>query len=100
MWGRRCKPVPCRKKIRRRSTQRLDLIVEDFQGEARIEQGIVGLPANKSAVLVVLDQVMVRIAGKRERTQAQGVHSWQLQQTEVGLRGCEVWEVEGDQVVA
>ena len=91
--------MPGRQQVGSRSAQCLPLVGEEVQGKTGVELGIVDPPALESAVLIVFDQVVIRIAGKREGAETQRVHRGQSQQPQVGLRRFEVRQVESDQVV-
>ncbi len=92
-------PVPGGKQIRRRPREGLELVPEELQSQTGVKLGIVHLAASETAVLVVLDKVVIGVAGKGERAQTQGVHHRQLQQVEVRLRRLQMGQIEGDQVV-
>ena len=98
--ARSCQPVPGGKELRVGFGQKLALIVEDFQGQAGVEFRVVDLSAPELAVLVVLDEVVIGVAGKGEGTQQQRIDRRQIQQAQVRLGGPEVRQVESDQVVA
>lgn len=69
---RRSEPVPDADPIRyllRDARQRTALVVEDVQGETGIELGIVRAPSREPPLLVVLDQVVIGVAGERQRVQ-------------------------------
>ena len=74
--------------------------MEEIQREPGIELRVVQSPLLKLSVLVVFDEVVIRIARKGEGVQLQRIHRWQLQQPEVRLRRGQMGQIEGDQVVA
>ena len=96
----RGQPVPRRQQVRRGFPQRLPLVAEDIQRETGVEFRIVYSPALESAVLVVLDQVMIGIAGKGEGAEPQRIQRREFQQPQVRLRRGQMGQVEGNQVVA
>ena len=98
--GRRGQPVPGGKELRGGFRQSLALVVEDFQGQAGVEFRVVDLSAPELPVLVVLDEVVIGVAGEGEGTQQQRIYYRQIQQAQVRLGGPEVRQVESDQVVA
>ncbi|HSF22436.1 MAG TPA: hypothetical protein VLA81_10365, partial [Burkholderiales bacterium] len=51
-------------------------------------------------ILVMLDEVVVRIPRERQRIEAQGVDTWKLKQTEFRIRRLEMRYIESDQIVA
>lgn len=50
-------------------------------------------------ILVVLHQMVIRVARKGERIEPKCVHLRQVQQTQVGVRGLQMGMVEVDQIV-
>ena len=76
------------------------LIAEDVEREPGVELRVVHPPPLELTVLVVLDEVVVGIAGEGERVQPQRVDRGKAKQPEVGLGGGELRQVEEDQVVA
>lgn len=76
------------------------LIAKDIERELRIQQRIVPLHSLQLAVLVVLYEVVIRIAWKRERVQAQRVDNRKLQQPKTRIRSREVREIKRDDVMA
>jgi len=51
-------------------------------------------------VLVVLDEVMIRIARKSQWVQAQSIDGGFFQQPQIGLDGAQLRQIESDQVMA
>ena len=76
------------------------LVMEEIQREPGIELRIVQTPALELPILVVLHQVVIRIAGKGERIEPQRIHRRHAQEPKVGFRRLDLWEIEGDQVVS
>ena len=74
--------------------------MEDFQREPGIEFRVVQSPSFKLSVLVVFDEVVIRIARKGEGVQLQRIHRRQPQQPEVRFRCSQMGQIESDQVVA
>ena len=95
--------MPCAHEIRcrrMRIAKFFALISKDLECELRIEKWIVALHALQLTVLVVLYQVVIRIAWKRQRVQAQRVDNRKLQEAKVWVRGGEVRQIERNDVVA
>ena len=67
-------PVPGDESVRTRTVQRLSLVVKQLECKARVKFRVIALPPHQTAVLVVLDQVMVGMGGKGQWTQAQCVY--------------------------
>ena len=65
----------------------VDLVLEQFQGFAAIEFGIVAHAANNAAVLVVLHKAVIWIARKGKGTEPQRIERWQFEQSRL-RRGC------------
>ena len=98
-----CEPVPGGDQIRCFLDDRCQgapLIMEEIQREAGIELWIVQAPPLELSILIVLDQVVVGVAGEGKRIEPQRIHRRHAQQPEVGLRSLELREIEGDQVVS
>ena len=76
------------------------LVPEHPQGKLGVELRVVAAISLELPVLVVLDEVVVRVAGKCQRVEPQGVHRRHLQQPQPGARGPQMGEVELDEVVA
>ena len=60
-------PVPGGQEFRVRLRQGSALVAEDLQGEAGVELRVVDAPALEQAVLIVLDEVVVRGCAERPR---------------------------------
>ena len=95
----RAQPVPGREQIRRNLFQRSPLVAENLQRKSGIQFRIVDASSLEPAVLIVLDEVVIGMAWKGEWAEAQRIHRRQPQQTQLRLRGSQVGQVEGDQVV-
>jgi hypothetical protein len=65
--------------------QRLVLVVEQFERQLRVEQRVVELAAPQPAVLVMLDQVVVRVAREGQRVDPQRIDYRQRQQAQPRL---------------
>ena len=92
--------MPRSQQLRRRIAKHPLLILEHLQRQPRIQLRIIAPPALELTVLVVLDEVVVGIAGEGERIQAKRIDARQPQQAQIRLGGFEVRRVEGHQVVA
>ena len=82
--------MPSCQQVGRRVPERPQLIVEDLQGQPGVQLGIVDPPLFQPAVLVVLDQVVVRVAREGQRVQPESVHGGQLEQPQIGTHGFKV----------
>ena len=95
----RGKPVPGREQFRPRFAEGLLLVVEHLQRKPGVQLGIVPAAPYQRPVLVVLDQMVIRIAGEGQRIEPQGIHRKQIQQPQAGIGRPQVGQVESDQVV-
>ena len=55
------------------------LVRECLQGEPRVQFRIVQAPALELSVLIVLDQMVIRVAREGQRVEPERVHRWQPQ---------------------
>ena len=69
------------------------------QRQARIELGIIERTALQPSILIVLDQVVIRIARKSQRIKTQRIDCRQLQQAKGRCSGSEVRQIKVDQVM-
>ena len=76
--------MPCGQQGRVRQTQRFAFFAEEVERDHGIELRIVHLAADESAVLVVLHEAVVGIAGERQRAQHERVERWESKQAEPG----------------
>ena len=76
------------------------MVLQYFQGDDGIQFGVVRLSPLDLAVLVVFDQVVVGIAWEGEGVQPEGVDDWEFKEFQVWSECLEVWDVEGDDVMA
>ena len=60
-------------------TQRLLLVVEDFEREPGVQLGVVDAPPLELSVLIVLDQVVIWVAGKGKGIESEGIDRRQPQ---------------------
>ena len=91
--------MPGREQIRLSPFQGSPLVAENLQRKSGIQFRIVDASSLEPAVLIVLDEVVIGMARKGEWAEAQRIHRRQPQQTQIRLRGRQVGQVEGDQVV-
>ena len=92
--------MPGREQLRRRlCLQGAPLVFEQLQRNTGVQLGVIDLAAPESAVLVMLDQVVVRITRKGQGAEAEGIHLRKLQQLQAGHGGLEMGDVEGDEIV-
>ena len=70
--------MPCGKQIGRSPRQFSTLIAKEVQRKAGIQLRVVHAPALESAILVVLDEAVIGIAGKSEWTETQRIHRRQF----------------------
>ena len=99
---RRRQPMPGEQQVWRGVIERLEgvvLIAKDLQGQPGVQFRIVQPPAFELSVLVVLDQVMIRIAGKSQGVETQGIHRRQSEQAQIGFGRGKMRDIEGEQVV-
>ena len=96
---RRSQPVPGSEQVRRCLAESLLLIGEHLQRQAGVQVGVVEPSPPELSVLIMLDQVVIGIAGEGQGVEPERVHRRQLQQTQGGIGGPQVGQVEIDQVV-
>ena len=72
-------PVPGRQKVGVSFPQGAALVPEHFQRQPGVQLGIVQLAAPDSAVLIMLHEMVMGIAGKGERAETEGVDGRQLE---------------------
>ena len=96
----RRQPVPGEQQIGINLAECGALVFEERQREPGVVLWIVAPFADEIAILVVLDQVVVRILRERERTQHERVQGRTAEQSKIRCRGAQVRQVEVDQVVA
>ena len=92
--------MPGCEQIRRRPFQGALLVTEDLQGKSGVQLRVVHTALLEPPVLIMLDEVMIGVARKGQRAETQGVHRRQLEQPQARLCRRQVWQVEGDQIVA
>ena len=96
---RGCEPVPRHEQLGWRIAESLLLVVEHLQHQPGVQFGIIQTAPYQGSVLVVLDQVVIRIAGESQRIEPERVHRRQIQQSQAGICSPQVGQVEADQVV-
>ena len=57
------------------------------------------MPGLKPAILIVLDQMMVRVPWKRERIEPKGINHWLFKQPQVGLVRLQMARIKVDKVM-
>ena len=92
--------MPGDKQVRVGFGKRLSLVGKQVERLPRIEFRIVALPSHQATILIVLDELVVGIGGKRQGAQAQGVQRRHPQQAQLRCGSFEAPQVEIDQVVA
>ena len=97
---RASQPVPGREQVRIRLPERPLLVVEHLQRQPGVQLGIVPASPLQRTVLIVLHQIVVRIAGEGQGIEPERVHRRQVQQSQARVGGPQVGQVEIDQVVA
>ena len=98
--GRGKQRVPGQQQVAVLPLQRVDDVGQQLERELSIEQRIVDLHARKRGLLVLLDQVVVRVLRERQGAQVERVDRGQVEQREVRrLRGEET-EIVLDDVVS
>src|SRR5262249_41874206 len=93
-------PMPGGQKVRFCLRERSLLVGQHLQREPRIQFRIIPSSPLKLTVLVVLDEMVVRIPRERQRIEVQRVDTRKLKQTELGFRRLEVRYIEANQIVA
>ena len=97
---RRAQPMPCRQLFRYHGTQCREFILKHFQCQSGIQFGVVNPATSYAAILIVLDQMVVGIAGKSQRAQLQGVNYRQFQQAQFRVCGRKKLQIVIDDIVA
>ena len=92
-------PVPGGQQVAVRPGQRLLLVLKQIEGQLGVQQRVVDPAPDQAAVLVVLDQVVIGVAGERQGVEPEGIHRRQFQEVEARVQRCQVGQVEGDDVV-
>ena len=87
-------PVPGDHQVRGCLEQLLLLVAEHPQGEFGVEFRVVAALSCELPVLVVLDEMVIRVARERQGVEPQRVHHRHLQKPQVGVRGPKMREVE------
>ena len=82
-----------------RPGQRLLLVLKQLEGQLGVQQRVVDPAPDQPAVLVVLDQVVIGVAGEGQGVEPEGVHRRQFQEVEARVKRCQAGQVEGDDVV-
>ena len=76
----RGEPMPGGQEVGRCLLQGLELIVEDLQGEPGIQFRVVDAPALELSVLIVLHQVVIRVAGESQGVESERIYRWPPQE--------------------
>ena len=76
------------------------LVAEQLQRQLRILQGVIAMTALQLTILIVFDQMVVRIARKGQRVQSERIDGGLLVQTQIGARRHEVRQIEFHHVVS
>ena len=97
---RRAQPVPRREKIGFSTGQRQLLVTEDLQRQAGVQLRVIAHSAFQRAILIVLHEMVIRVAGKGERAETERVDRRQVQEPQIRTCGSQVRQIESDQVVA
>ncbi len=80
--------------------QAVFLVAKYLQGQFRIEQRVVLAVAQQLPILVMLNEMVVGVLREGPRVEAQGVDGRLGQQSQVGIGGAQLRQIEGDQIVA
>ena len=83
----------------RASRKALCWLSKHLQRKPGVQLGIVPAAPYQRSVLVMLDQMVIRIAGEGQRIEPQGIHRKQIQQPQAGIGRPQMGQVESDQVV-
>ena len=92
-------PVPGGQHVGVRFTQRFLLIAENVQAEPGVQLRVVDTSAFELSVLIVLDQMVVGMAGEGQGIEPQGIHRRQAQQPQAGFCRGQMRQVERDQIM-
>ena len=92
--------MPRYQQVRGHLAKGLLLVYKDLQGESGVQIRVVDPASFELPVLIVLDQMMIRIARKGQGIEHQRIHSRKLQESHAGIHGLQMGQIEGDQVVA
>ena len=76
------------------------MVDEELQGKRGVEFGVVPPDALELTVLVMLDQVVIGIAGEGEGIEHEGIDRGKLQEREAGFCGLQMGRIERDEIVA
>ena len=77
-----------------------ELVPKDGEDEPGVAFGIAGVPGLEPPVLVVLDQAVIRVAGKGERVEPEGVDGRLGQEAQAGTGFPQVGQIVLDDVVS
>ena len=75
------------------------MISKDGEGQFGVFQRIVAVPAAEWPILIMLDQMVIRVARESERVEPEGVDGGQLQQRKTGTLRSQVGQVKANEVV-
>ena len=102
LLARCCEPVEGRQQIGIVSSEfsKLgELVSQDGEDEAGIEFRVAGLPGLKPSVLIMLDQAVIRVAGKGERVEPEGVDRRFCKDLQTGTCFSQIGQIVADHVV-
>ena len=77
-----------------------ELVLQHGEDEAGIEFRVAGLPGPEPSVLIVLDQAVIRVAGKGERVEPEGVDRRFCKDLQTGMRFPQIGQVVVDHVMS
>ena len=76
-----------------------ELVSQDGEDEAGIEFRVAGLPGLELSVLIMLDQAVIRVAGKGERVEPEGVDQRFCKDLQTGTCFAQIGQIVADYVV-
>ena len=92
--------MPGQQQIALLGAQVIEDVGQQFEGELRVEQRVVGLGSGERGFLILLDQMVVGVLGPGQRAQIEGIDGGKVQQPKVGRMLREHRQVVFDDVVA
>ena len=76
------------------------LVSEDGEHEPSVDFGVAGAPGLETPVLIVLDQAVIRVAGKGERVEPEGVDRGLCEKLQTGTCISQIGQIVLDHVVS
>ena len=76
-----------------------ELVSEDGEHEPGVDFGVAGAPGLEPPILIVLDQAVIRVAGKGERIEPEGVDRGLRDELQTGACFSQIGQIVLDHVV-